>query len=462
MKQLFNIIAAIGFSTLFYKQGLGLNLIVFSMLTISILFTNRKAAFTKTNVIIKTIGYLISGIAVFLYQSDLAIIANILSFFILVGTVSEHKTAIYISWLNGCYTTIAAFFHRYQERLQQSNNEDTIEKRKIDYLYWIKIVGIPAIVIILFIGLYRNGNPVFDNLISKIDFSFINLQWVLITVLGYYLFNNISRPIAIEPLTKTDLSTGNGLLRTENPSEKKLEGEKQLGVVLMSALNLLITLFLITDIAYVLQTDITNASEFSNSVHSGINALIASIIFAIVIILYFFRGDLNFYKKNKNLKWLTYVWIILNSALVIVISIKNYQYITSFGLTYKRIGVNVYLLLTLIGLFTTLIKVSNIKNLWYLLRVNTQIAFAILILSSTFNWDNTITFYNLNNAERTDTNYLILLSDNNTLLLKESINSPLFSEIQRESINRKYNHYITRLENHSWQEYLYDNFKIKN
>ena len=309
--------------------------------------------------------------------------------------------------------------------------------------------------------MYRNGNPVFDNLISKIDFSFINLQWVLVTVLGYYLFSNISRPIAIEPLTSTDLSTDNGLLRTDNPSEKKLEGEKQLGVVLMSALNLLITLFLITDITYILQTDIINASEFSNAVHSGINALIASIIFAIVIILYFFRGDLNFYKKNKNLKWLTYTWIILNSALVIVISIKNYQYITSFGLTYKRIGVNVYLLLTLIGLFTTLIKVLNIKNLWYLLRVNTQIAFAILILSSTFNWDNTITSYNLNHAERTDTNYLILLSDNNTLLLKASINSPLFSEIQQEGINRKYNDYITRLEDHSWQEYVYDNFKIK-
>jgi hypothetical protein len=461
MKKILNIIAAIGFSTLFYKQNLGLNLILFSILTISILFINRKDAFVKTNVIIKAMGYLISGIAIFLYQSDLAIIANILSFFILVGTVSEHKTSIYISWLNGCYTTIAALFHRYQERLQQSNTEETTEKRKIDYWYWIKIIGIPAIVIILFIGLYRNGNPVFDNLISKIDFSFINLQWILVTLLGYYLFNNISRPISIEPLTAIDLSTNNGLLRTENPSEKKLENEKQLGVVLMSALNLLITLFLITDITYVLQTDITNASEFSNLVHSGINALIASILLAIIIILFFFRGDLNFYKKNKNLKWLTYVWIILNSILVIVISIKNYQYITSFGLTYKRIGVNVYLLLTLTGLFTTLIKVLNIKNLWYLLRVNTQIAFTILILSSIFNWDKTITSYNLNHAERTDTIYLISLSDNNTLLLKEAVNSPLFSETQRENIHTKYNHYITRLEGNSWQEYLYDNFNLK-
>jgi len=461
MKQLVNIIAAIGFSTLFYKQGLGLNLVLFSLLTVPVLYINKKEAFFKTNSIIKSLSYLITSVAVFLYQSDLAIIANLLSFFILVGTVSEYKASIYINWLNGCYTTIAAFFHRYSENIQSNTIEDSSKKRKIDYWYWIKIIGIPTIVIILFIGLYRNGNPMFNDLISKIDFSFINLYWILFSVLGYYLFSNITHPIAIEPLTSSDLSTGNSLIKARNSSEEQLESEKQLGVVLMSLLNILITLFLITDVLYVIQTNITAASQFSNIVHSGVNALIASILLAIIIILYFFRGDLNFYKKNKTLKRLTYVWIILNSLLVITISIKNYQYITSFGLTYKRIGLNVYLLLTLIGLSTTLIKVLNIKNLWYLLRVNTQMSFILLIASSTFNWDKTITHYNLNYAERTDTNYLISLSDNNTMLLKASVNSHLFSKIQQQAIYKKYADYVKKLEENSWQEYVYDNIFLK-
>ena len=123
---------------------------------------------------------------------------------------------------------------------------------------------------------------------------------------------------------------------------------------------IVIALFLITDITYLISTNDLRASVFSNQVHNGINALIASIIIAIIIILYFFRGNLNFYKNNKKLKVVTFIWIFLNLILVINIVIKDCQYIYYFGFTYKRIGVLVYLLLTLIGLFTTFIKVHRI------------------------------------------------------------------------------------------------------
>jgi hypothetical protein len=397
-----------------------------------------------------------SAIAIFFFYSKLSFIANFVAFFTLVGHVSECKSSIYINWLNGCYSLIAGFFHR------NFSADETKEKVKknIDYVYWIKIIGIPLVILIVFILLYRNGNPVFKDLISKIDFNFINLQWLLLTVLGYYLLYNISEPIPVNPVTSLDLKTDNVLLPKKSISKSISKKENQLGVVLIALLNLLIIFFLITDFTFLLSSSNLRASVFSSQVHSGINALIASIIIAIIIILYFFRGHLNFYKGNKNLKVLAYTWIGLNIILVINTVIKDFQYIYYFGFTYKRIGVLVYLLLTVIGLATTAIKVNYIKNLWYLFRINTLTAFIILMVSCTINWDKHITYYNLNYSKSMDFNYLIKLSNNNAFMLKQYGEDNVLEDEKKAMVHKKYCNYLRNLNNNNWQEYTFDNFKI--
>ncbi|WP_282134368.1 DUF4173 domain-containing protein [Seonamhaeicola maritimus] len=458
MKKISLLIGAVLFSTLFYKQSLGLNMSLFSIVTIAILATYNPKSFKQKSSIAYSLLYLISAISIFIFQSSLSFIANFVAFFTLVGHVSEHKSSIYVSWLNGFYSFVAGFFHR---NFNPDGKEEKAKiKRDIDYVHWIKIIGIPLIVVIIFILLYRNGNPVFNDLTSKINFSFINIQWLLLTVLGYYLLYNISEPIPVNPATKIDLETKNTLKNKGEFSIKSVKNENQLGVVLISLLNLLIILFLITDFTFLFSTQDLRASVFSSQVHGGINALIASIIIAIIIILYFFRGNLNFFEGNKKLKSLAYIWIVLNAILVINTAIKDCQYIYYFGFTYKRIGVLVYLLLTVIGLATTAIKVNQIKNLWYLFRVNSVTAFAILIIACTINWDKHITYYNLNHAQSIDFFYLTKLSNNNTFLLKEySDNIPLKGE-KKIRVDRKYHNYLKKLKDNNWQEFTYDNFKI--
>lgn len=459
MKNIALIIGAILFSILFHKQNFGLNLSLFSLITIIVLAIYNTDAFKKKSTIVHTILYTVTALAVFLYKSNLAIIANCITFFTLIGHVSEHKSSIYINWLNGFYTFIAGFFHRNFNTLE--NDQDVKIKKDIDYIHLAKIIGIPLISIIIFIFLYKNGNPVFNDLISKINFEFINFQWILLTALGYYLLYNISTPIKVDPATQVDLSADNNL---KNKGELLIEDakkENQLGFVLIVLLNVLIAFFLVTDITYLMSSNDFRASAFSNQVHSGINALIASIVIAIVIILYFFRGNLNFYKDNKSLKTVTYIWILLNIILVVNIAIKDYQYIYYYGFTYKRVGVLVYLLLTIIGLITTFIKVKQIKNFWYLLRVNTVTSFAILIIACVINWDKHITYYNLNHAKSMDFNYLISLSNNNTLLLKEYAKNNDLSYEKKGLIDKKYTDYISQMEAKNWQELSYDNFKLK-
>ena len=458
MKKLILFIGAIAFSTLFYSQRIGLNLLLFSLLTTIILFINNKDDFKNNKTILFASIYIITGINIFFHDSTLSIIANVVAFFTLIGHLSEVKSSIYVSWLNGLYTTIAGVFHRTYALTQDAKTKEV--KKEIDYIHLAKITLIPLVIVFIFIGLYQNGNPVFSNLISKIDLSFINIQWLLVAGLGYYLFSNIHSPIEVEPATELDLKTDNNLLRTEGFSIPVLKNENQLGIILIGLLNVLIFLYLVTDVAFLMSPQDLRASIYSAQVHSGINALIASIVIAIIILLYVFRGNLNFYSENKILKRLSFLWIILNVVLVLSIVLKNGQYIYYFGLTYKRIGVMVYLVLASIGLFTTLLKINNIKNIWYLLRMNTQSAFVILILSSTVNWDNLITNYNFNYAQSMDFKYLLELSNNNTLLLKEQTKKSALDKKSIDLIDKKYNKYVYELRTNSWQEMQYDNLKI--
>jgi len=458
MKPFFTIIASLLFSILFYGKYFGLNLSIFTLITIGFLFVFNPEKFKDKRILLHALAYILTAVVVFIHHSSLSIIVNCVAFFTLVGTVSSSKTSIYVNWLNGIYSSIAGFFHRTFEIDEEA--EKVNWKKDVDILHWAKLIGIPLVFIIVFVLLYKNGNPMFNDLVNKINLNFINFQWVLFTVLGYFLFSNISKPLTVEPATTADLNTKNNLLKSDTFSEEELKKEKQLGTVLLGLLNLLIVFYITTDISYLVTNNATNASALSNQVHNGINTLIASIIIAIVIILYFFRGNLNFYSENKILKNLSYLWIGLNVTLIILIAIKNLNYITSFGLTYKRIGVNIYIFLTLIGLITTFLKVMNIKNMVFLFRINTQIAFVVLLLSSTINWDQTITKYNLNHADAFDMNYLITLSDRNAIQLKHySQNNKLESGLYNR-VDRKYANYLNRIEGSSWQEKTYADYTI--
>lgn len=461
-KKRISLITALLFSLLFFKQHFGLNLLVFSIITTVLLMVTYPKRFKELKVLLFALSYLLSATVVFIYHTQLALITNLFSFFVLLGAVIQSKTSIYVQLLNGFYTTIASFFTITFQQFQEESS--AVKRKQINYLYWLKMIGIPLIAVTVFVVLYRNANPYFNEVIQKIDLSFIDMQWILFTTLGYFLMFNILNPVMIESLTTADLETPNALTKNDknNPSIESLYQENQLGVVLFIVLNGLLVFFLVTDVLYLSSISEAKAPDLSKAVHEGIYALITSIVFAISIILYFFRGDLNFFDKNKHLRFVTYAWIGLNVILAVITSYKNYLYVAQFGLTYKRIGVFIYLSLALVGLLTTFIKVHNIYNFWYILRKNIQVAYLLLVVSTVINWDSLITYYNIEEAKTTDLDYLINLSDNNTIALKNYIEAHSTKGIYTDKIRieEKYQHYIERLKANSWQELVYDNIKI--
>ena len=99
--------------------------------------------------------------------------------------------------------------------------------------------------------------------------------------------------------------------------------------------------------------------------------------------------------------------------MVISVAIRNFRYIDESGLTYKRIGVLVFLVMTLVGLITLYIKVRNKKSTFFVLKINSWAMYLLFFAMSAFNWDIIVVRFNLAMPETKtiDKGYLLTFSD---------------------------------------------------
>jgi len=164
--------------------------------------------------------------------------------------------------------------------------------------------------------------------------------------------------------------------------------------------------------------------------------------------MYYFRGNLNFYPLRKRLEWLAYFWIFQNAILVISVVLRNLHYITYFGLAYKRIGVIIFLVLTGIGLVTLFIKIRNRRSGFYLWRVNGWALYVVLILASVVNWDFVIATVNTNHPLKNniETSFLLQLSDKSLYIIDKNanvLNQPEDFNVYQHFYGKTYNDVYT-------------------
>lgn len=101
---------------------------------------------------------------------------------------------------------------------------------------------------------------------------------------------------------------------------------------------------------------------------------------------------------------------------------RVYHYILHHGLAYKRIGVIIFVVATIIGLVTLAYKVKNRKTTSFLFRANGISIFSILLIASIFNWDVIIAQHNFAHAESKKIDYLfeLTLSDKTLPILDQN------------------------------------------
>jgi hypothetical protein len=409
------IIATALYSYLFYREAAGINFFIFSIGLIALLLARGQELRHKKKWLIVAAGTCISGAAVAIYGNWLSLWANVISLMLLSGMSVSTRSSVIMTLFHSAYSAGGAIVFMVLDAIERKPASQSSQRSP----FYVKVllVLVPLLITLLFFFLYRGSNPIFNNFAKNLSLDFITWQWIFFTLLGFILLYGFFYHKRIKELAGWDENAPGHISPREVDENGAglfgIRNQNMSGILMFAMLNVLLLVVNALDVQYVfIAKTLPPGLNHSENVHQGVDLLILSIIIAIAIILFVFRGDMNFYSKNKMLRLLAYAWIIQNIFMIVSTMMRNSMYIAEHGLTYKRIGVYVYLALAIIGLAATWIKIMRIRSNWFLFRVNTAVWYVLLVISPVINWDKLIVDHNLTHArtKAVDKGYLIELA----------------------------------------------------
>ncbi|MDP3930193.1 MAG: DUF4173 domain-containing protein [Bacteroidota bacterium] len=413
--------AGIAYTFLIYQEGIGVNILLLNIILIGLqCWIHPQKMLLKSNLIFSAAA-LLSSTAALLHGHFLSILANITALLMLsINLVVENQNLI-SNLLHALYAWISTpfikFIAMFNKTAQQTNQDEIPTEKNINY----KFAGIfSALIFIIFFAIYRNMSAGFDQFIKNLNTEFISLPLIIHYLFGVFLLSTFFKPYILNKLAQSESKLGNYLAKSAYKSYAILgiaiteTTEQFMAKIIFFGLNLLLLLVNLIDTYHLSNQIMPQGLSYSEYVHQGVDALIWSIILAVSIILWVFRGSQNF-NQNSHTKTLSYIWIALNVWLILTAAYRNYLYIHETELyTYKRIGVYFFLACSIIGLFLTFYKIQYQRSNYFLVRTNSFIWYTLLIGASTINWDKHIAQHHINYSLQTnkiaDTKYLYKLS----------------------------------------------------
>ncbi len=500
-KGLLLLLFTILFNYFFWREAVGVNLLLFTAAINALIFYSYPNIRGIRAAQLVAIGSLLGALATVIFNSFLAQLGTVVSICLLNGyamfpDAKSHISAFAASVSNLCGGFLVGIGKHYEtdERFAPETGDEEVKPNK--WKRYIKLGVIPVIIALAFYIIFSYANPVFAQIAERFNnlifdfferiFSGWTLERVAFTLLGVYLIAAVLFHWLPEffPAAEADLSTK----AKERDNERSFVGwlglngikdETLVGAITLVLVNLLFLTVNIIDINWIwFGFNYEQGMDLSSLVHVGTYWLIFSILLAMGVLMYFFRGNQNFNKDNHTLKALAYLWIVQNVVMIISVVLRNYHYIDNHGLTYKRIGVYTFLLMTFLGLITVYVKISRQRSNFFLWRVNTWLAYGILVLFSFWNWDAFIAQYNIKtgirqslpeytpkagrnfkfNDDKVDMDYLLALSDK---ALPALLNHPNFEDeyflgnngTLRQMVKYKYERMEKEMANRSWLSY---------
>ncbi|MBO9199106.1 MULTISPECIES: DUF4153 domain-containing protein [Niastella] len=443
---------AVLFNLVFWNEKLAINTVLFDAFLLSALFFLYPNARKSANVNWLLLGHLVSLAMVVVHNTELSKIAFVVTLLLVAGFAEyTHRSAWFAggSMLMNAVMVVASFVEPIKV-----NKGKRIKRKGVSR--FIRFAIFPIILLIVFFYIYRGANNAFSEIADRIGaqldlffshfFDFFSWQRLLFLLLGLLITGSLLLKSKLDYFSVREARMNDGLQRFRKTLRQKrsgaffqfvevvmgkmasgmlaLKNENTTGIISLVLLNMLLLLVNIIDVNFLwLHFQYKEGLPVYKMVHEGTELLIVSIVLAMAILLFFFKGNLNFYKRNKWLKYGAYAWIVQNAMLVSSVFLRDYYYILKHGLAYKRIGVLFFLLMVLVGLVTVFLKIWNKRTNYFLFRVNAWAGIVVLVLATTIHWDEFIAGYNLKrkNTVDLDVTFLLSLSDKALPLLDTNI-----------------------------------------
>ena len=404
------------FTLLFYNEDLGLNWAIFGLVQIGLICYLFKEKLVSRLHLVLVITSILSCFAFAWYADFPSFLAMALSVVFLQFKTQEPNLKLLqvfpLVIVNGLASLgRILMFSQY------------IPKRKVNSSFAKQLIAyfiIPAVFLGLFLMVYSFGSNHFSAMFTDYYLDIDAWQAFVLTALGFYIsFTFWNYWIPEVCYQKNELLTNdfNEEVKTENKNSFSfldIDFERKSGEITLFLLNALLIVFIVT-YNYEQFFEIVEKSKLSSDTHERVRAVIFSIIMAIGVILFYFKGGFNFDEKAHNLKKMAKMWIVLNAVLIVSTIIKNSEYVLYFGLTYKRLGVYAFLILAIIGLLISFIKISRQKTNAFLFNRMLWYFYGTILLCSFVNWGNLITRYNIAVNKGVEPDFLIRLNYNNEL-----------------------------------------------
>ncbi|WP_430613583.1 DUF4173 domain-containing protein [Flavobacterium sp. JP2137] len=399
------------FTLLFYDEYLGLNGALYALLLLG------ATVFKFPQLLRQAVGPFLVA-AVLLSSFSFAWLPDFASFFALAASLVLLR--IYaanpaLKWVFAPPIVLLNFFafaYRMWQRIHWI--EGDVKGPKQYALKVFMYVVIPLVFISGFVAIYILSSAYLSQFLQGIDLNF-NL-WLLMGCIGLGLCFSFSYwdcwiPDSIKELSakwQSSFSHLDGSMGVERTSPIDANLERRSGEITLILLNgfLLVFLFFYN---YEQFFETESTANLSAQTHQRVNSLILSIVMAIALLLFYFKGAFNFDPKAKRLKGLAQIWIVLNGIMVLSAAIKNMEYVWKLGLTSKRLGVFLFLILCAVGLFYSRRKISRQLTNFYLVNRMVAAVFIAVLVCGMVNWNGVITRYNLA-QDKVDMEYLMEIS----------------------------------------------------
>ena len=147
-KHIITIALAIVFVSLFYNNLLGLNVLIFELLSVVLIYILYKPKLKSLTNKILLIGTFTTVFMLVFHNSSIAKVVNIFSFLLLIGSLTSPTITLFKSLIEQFANNIRKGTYQFRTSLTKRKGI------RLNLFYYFKIIVIPTFLIIFFLIIY--------------------------------------------------------------------------------------------------------------------------------------------------------------------------------------------------------------------------------------------------------------------------------------------------------------------